>query len=123
MKVLIADSSAQITESLKNIIATENNTVIIYGATSYETAIQLFKENKPAVVLLGMNLPGNGSMEILQAIKEMGHPTSIIILSIHINNTVIEQCKLLGATIFLDKFLEFEKIPGLIKAIAANKNV
>jgi len=122
MNVLIADSSAQITERLKHIIATENKTAIIYTATSFETALPIFKENKPAVVLLGMNLSGNDSMELLQAIKVTEHPTSIIILSIHISNTIMEQCKLLGATVFLDKFLEFEKIPGHIKAIAANKN-
>lgn len=103
-------------------IADENDTAIIYTANSCETALKLFKKNKPAVVLLGMNLPGNGSMELLQAIKETGHPTSIIILFIHITNTDKDHCKLLGATVFLDKFLEFEKIPGLIKAIAANKN-
>lgn len=118
MNFLIADSSAQIAERLKHIIATESKTAIIYTATSFETALPIFKENKPAVVLLGMNLSGNASMELLQAIKETGHQTSVIILSLHISNSVKEQCKLLGATIFLDKFLEFEKIPGIIKAIA-----
>ena len=31
------------------------------------------------------------------------------------------QCKLPGATVFLDKFLEFEKIPGIIKTIAVKR--
>lgn len=119
MNVLIADSSAPIIERIKNMIIQENKAATVYGAVTSEFALQIVKENKPAIVLLGMNLPGNGSIDLLQAIKKTGLQTSIIILSIHMNNTVMEQCKLLGATVFLDKFLEFEKIPGLINTLAA----
>lgn len=117
MNVLIADGSVQITERLTEIIATENISAIISGAATYEQAFLLFKETRPAVVLIGMNLPGDGSMDLLHAIKETGYLTSIIILSIHMSKAVMEQCQLLGATAFLDKFLEFEKIPGIINSL------
>ncbi len=119
MNVLIADSSAGILARLSDIITFKTSNAIIYTAKNYDNALQLFTESKPSTVLLGMNLPGDQSMELLRAIKKTGYNTSIIILSIYMNNTMIEECKQLGATIFLDKFLEFEKIPEHINAIEA----
>ena len=122
MNVLIADSSAGILARLSDIITFKTINAIIYNAKNFETALRLFTESKPSTVLLGMNLPGNQSIELLRAIKKTGHNTSIIILSIYINNAMIEECRQLGATVFLDKFLEFEKIPEHINAIECNIN-
>lgn len=122
MKVLIADSSPQITKRLRNMIKTENKSAIIYDAANYESALQLFNENNPAVVLLDMDFQGNESIRLLQAIKEAGNQTTIVILSIHITKAIMDQYKLLDATIFLDKFLEFEKIPGIISGIEKKTN-
>ncbi len=122
MNVLIADSSAGILARLSDIVTFKTINAIIYTAKNFETALRLFTESKPSTVLLGMNLPGNQSIELLRAIKKTGHNTSIIILSIYINNAMIEECRQLGATVFLDKFLEFEKIPEHINAIECNIN-
>ena len=117
MKVLIADSSPQITKRLRDMIKTENELSIIYEAANYESALQLFIENNPAVVLLDMDFEGKESIRLLQSIKETGYQTTIVILSIHITKAIIDHYKLLGATIFLNKFLEFEKIPEIISGI------
>lgn len=122
MKVLIADSSTQITKRLRNMIKTENKLAIVYDAANYESALQLFNENKPAVVLLNMDFQGKESMRLLESIKETGCQTTIVILSIYISKTIMDQYKLLGATIFLDKFLEFEKIPEIISGIEEKRN-
>lgn len=120
MNVLIADSSAGILARLSDIITFKTINAIIYTAKNFETALRLFTESKPLAVLLGMNLPGNQSMELLRAIKKTGYNTSIIILSIYMNKSMVEECKQLGVTVFLDKFLEFEKIPEHINAIETN---
>ena len=122
MKVLIADSSPQITKRLRNMIKTENKSATVYDAANYESALQLFNENNPAVVLLDMDFQGKESMRLLESIKETGHQTTIVILSIHITKVIMDQYKLLGASIFLDKFLEFEKIPGIISGIEKKHN-
>ncbi len=117
MNVLIADPTTKITERLKDIIASENKTAVIYTTTNYQKALAIFTENKPSITLLGINSTSDNVLQFLQAIKDTGHATSVIVLYIHITKPVIEQCKALGATVFLDKFLDFEKIPGLINAV------
>lgn len=103
-------------------IQKENKNTMIYGAANYETALQLFTENNPTVVLLDMNCQGKETLELLREIKKTGQQTAIIILSIDITKAAIDQCKLLGATFFLDKFLEFEKIPRIISGLSEKLN-
>ncbi len=71
---------------------------------------------------MDINYQGKETMALLREIKKTGQQTVIIILSINISNTAVDQYKLLGATIFLDKFLELDKIPGIISGIAEKLN-
>lgn len=123
MNILIADGSEPVVERIKNLIEQEieSPAVTVYGALSFKIALEIFKEHKPDIVLLGMNLQGNNSIGFLQAIREITPRTCIIILSLHLSNTIREQCNLLGVTVFLDKFLEFDKIPDTINNMYANR--
>jgi DNA-binding NarL/FixJ family response regulator len=122
MKVLIVDSSIRIIERLEEILSEAENITAIHRAVSYEEATKLFKENKHDAVLLDIFLPRNESFKLLKEIKQTGCKTSVIILSVQTDNYVQERCKSLGADFFLDKYNEFEKIPGVINGIAGNNN-
>lgn len=121
MIVLIADSSAHIIDRLENMLLEANNKVSIYRALSYKDAATICTKSIPDVVLLDISFPSNMSLVLLGKIREAGYKTCIIILFIHIDNDTRKQCELLGADLFLDKHHEFEKIPGIINALAAEK--
>jgi DNA-binding response OmpR family regulator len=114
MLILIIDSSIQIVERLEEIISEAENITAIHRAVSYEEAKKLFKENKYAAVLLDIDLPGNESLKLLREIKKNRKETCIIILFTHIDNYIQEQCKLMGADFFFDKYYDFGKISGLL---------
>ncbi|MEP6846681.1 MAG: hypothetical protein ABI861_11780, partial [Panacibacter sp.] len=57
----------------------------------------------------------------LKEIKETGIKTSVIVLSIHIDGAIQEQCKALGADYFFDKYYDFEKIPATLNTTADKK--
>ena len=119
MQVLIVDSSIEVIERLEEILGEADNITAIHSAVSYEEAARFLKENKTDVMLLDCSLPENGSLKLLTEIKIPGSNTCVIILSIlEDNNYKEELCKSLGADYFLDKYLEFEKIPGILNAIA-----
>jgi len=119
MRVLIADKSDLIIQRLEELLS---EIIFILGtdkACSYEEALQLFKQNKPDVVVMDMNLPDNTSYQLLKEIKESSPKTVVIIMFIDSDEYIIQQCKKLGADHFFDKYHEFEKIPVVINEIAA----
>jgi len=122
MKILIIDNSVEMIERLEEIISEAPVSAIIYGALSYEAALKSFKENMPEVVLLDISLSGNRAITILKEIKEIEPGTTIIVLSINTDDKLKEQCRILSADFFLDKYYEFEKIPSIINDIPRKKD-
>ncbi len=119
MRVLIADRSELIVQRLEELLS---EIIFILGtdkAFSYEEALQLFKKNKPEVVVMDMSLPDNTSHQLLKEIKECSPQTVVIIMFIDRDEYVMKQCKKAGANFFFDKYHEFENIPMVINAIAA----
>jgi DNA-binding NarL/FixJ family response regulator len=92
----------------------------VSSSSSYENSRQLLKELKPDVVLLGISLPENESLQLLVEIKSAVYSSAVIVLSANTNPFFYQQCSLQGARHFLDKYYEFEKIPELIRGIAGS---
>ncbi len=106
-----------IIERLEEILSETGITATILKADSFKKAQKLFYENRPGVVLLDIFLPGQKSFDLLKEIKKSGKQTSVIVLAIDMDKYVLDQCKLLGADFFFDKYNEFEKIPAVIESI------
>jgi DNA-binding NarL/FixJ family response regulator len=94
---------------------------MIDRAFSYEAAQQLFNQNKPDVVVLDINLPGYTSYELLKEIKEKAPQTVVIVMSMRLDEYILQQCRNLGADFFFDKYHEFENVPVIISGMAQNK--
>ncbi len=114
MLVLIVDSYPPIIERLADIVSESENITAIYKAASYEQARTLFTEYTHHTLLLDIDLPGNGSIKLLQEIKKITDKTLVIILYTHIDKYIQEQCRLLGVEFFFDKYYQFENIPKVI---------
>ncbi len=113
MKILIADSSIFILDRLENLLLETFSNAAVLRAGSYKDAMMLFKEQLPGIVLLDVSLPR--SLSLLGEIKKRQSKTCVIVLSIQIDLKIHEKYSLRGADFFLDKYYEFEKIPGIIK--------
>lgn len=118
MVVLIVDSSTQISQRLEELLSELNFIKSIYTADSHTNARHLFTKYQPRIVLLGINIPENESLKLLAEIAAGSCKTSVIILFLTSNDYINDQYKLLGADYFLDKYEDFEKIPGIIAGIA-----
>ena len=121
MLVLIIDHSIQIIDRLEELLSEAKHIRAIYKAVSYEEATSHYKKSKPDIVLLDTSLPANRSVDLMDEIKKMNDATAVIAMSIRTDAHTKEQFVSLGADFFLDKYYDFEKLPGIIDSIAANK--
>jgi DNA-binding NarL/FixJ family response regulator len=118
LKILIIDGFIPIIDRLKELIISEtSNQNTIHHAINYNEAITKINKEMPGVVILDINLPDNESFKLLKYIKHHNAGTVVIILSIHIDNQIMEQAVVAGADYFLDKYSAFEKLPSIIQAI------
>lgn len=114
MQVLIVDNSLLIIQRLEELLSETTIISRMYRAAFYKEALELFMLNRPDIVVLDISLPQNASYQLLKEIKNINPAAIVIILSIHIDEYTQQQCSMLGADFFFDKYHEFEKISEVV---------
>jgi DNA-binding NarL/FixJ family response regulator len=118
MVVLVVDRSVLIIERLQQMLSEAEYVTAVYGAVSYKDASRYFKETAPDVVLLDSGLPWNSCTAILKEIKAANIQTQVIVLANRVDEQITGEYDAIGADFFFDKYHDFEKIPGVINALA-----
>lgn len=121
MTVLVIDGSQPIIDRWLSILSETDNVEKVYGALSYNDAVKIFAKINPGIILLDSGLPENETFDLLKEVKNSGSKTAVIVLSNRFDDYTEEQCKRFGADFFLDKYLEFEKVPEIIREIAEDE--
>ncbi len=82
MKVLLVDDHAIVRAGLRRLFAALPDVQIIEAATGRE-ALALVRAERPALILLDLNLPGLGGLELLRRVL-LEHPEArVVVLSMH----------------------------------------
>ena len=55
----------------------------VYEASDGESAYQIYKEKRPDILVIDVNLPGMSGLELLRKIREQDHNTKAIMLTAH----------------------------------------
>ena len=123
MTVLIIEESLLIGGRLRNLLLETGKANVVYQSVGHKKAAILFDEYKPQVVLLDMCLQGSAPVTLLQKIKTAGTGTTVLALVDCDDYQRQLKCTTISADYILDKYHEFEKIPGIIDTIVRKRNL
>ncbi|NCI50618.1 response regulator [Sediminibacterium roseum] len=118
LKVLLIDDTVMILQRLQSLLAEVKQVSRTESATSAEEALVLMDGYQPDVMVLDINMPGMGGIEMLRKlnVKQMIKPVVIMLT----NNTFAgyrDECMRLGADYFLDKSRDFLMIPSIVEKV------
>lgn len=108
-KILICDDSILARKQIKDIIATIG-TPIIYEASDGQTAIDIYKENKPNLVFLDIVMPKKDGNIAIDEIMAFDKDAIIIIVSSVGTQSQLKCALESGATDFIQKPFNKEQI-------------
>lgn len=100
-KILVVDDEKQICEVTKNFLTKRNYEVAV--AFSKDEAISVFKDFKPALVLLDINLGASSGLDVLKEIKAFDKKAKIIMLTGHDKPEIIKEAGACGADDYILK--------------------
>jgi DNA-binding NtrC family response regulator len=121
MKILVADDDKNLRKVLMNELSYAGFDVA--EADNGRKALDLLEKNEYDVLLLDLNMPGLGGMDVLKKIKSLDIPTEVIILTAHATLSAAIDAMKLGAYDFLTKPFQIEELTAVIEKANEKKNL
>ncbi len=100
-------------------ILRRNQVADVIEASDGSAALDLFKEHRPAFVLLDINMPKMDGLETLTALRRLDPDTPIIMLTSVSEEMIVEECVDLGASFFLRKDLPAHELLAKLQEVLA----
>lgn len=113
-RVLLADDESHIRMLIKMVMRAMN-CEIVAEATNGREAVELFKKEKPDLLLLDINMPEKTGDEALKEIIADNPDAFVIMLTSVSDMKSVEHCLSLGAANFIRKDTPVEEMKKLIK--------
>jgi two-component system, NarL family, invasion response regulator UvrY len=118
MKILLVDDHVIVRAGLRNLLTAVSDTRISEAATGRD-AMLLLRNDKPDLVLLDLNLPGIGGLELLRRMLLEDKAARIIVLTMHAEPLYAARAMELGARGYLSKNASAEELLGAVWRVAA----
>jgi len=118
MKVLIVDDHPIVHAGLRRLIAVEANAQIREAATAKE-ALASFKDDRPDLVIMDLNLPGIGGLETIRRLIIEDESARILVFSVHDDSIYVARAFEVGALGYVTKNAPPDEISRAIFRVAA----
>jgi two-component system response regulator DevR len=116
MNILLVEDSPLVREQLLLLVQGINGITHISQAESPGQALAVLKKLPIHIMILDIVLQGGTGIEVLEKMKKKGNkPPLVIVLTNYPNDQLRDKCLATGADYFLDKSVDFNKIPTLLQ--------
>ena len=117
VKILIVDDHPIVRSGLRRLLTAEPEIEVREAANGRE-ALSVFREQQPTLVILDLNLPGIGGLEVLARLKAVDPDARILVLSMHDDQIHVTRAVQAGAAGYVSKNAPAEELLEAIKRVA-----
>jgi DNA-binding NarL/FixJ family response regulator len=124
MKVLIADDHEVVRRGLKDVLAEEFPKVHAGAAASGQEALEAVRQRTWDIVLLDINMPGRGGLEVLEEMKRLRPRLPVLVVSACAEQDYALRAFKLGAAGYISKQTASDELLAAVrKALAGGRYV
>lgn len=117
MKLLIVDDHTVVREGLRRLLSAFLNIVVIEASGSRE-AMTLFRTERPDLVLLDINLPGFGGLDLLRRLLALNADVRVLMFSMHVNPIYVARALEAGARGYVSKGAKADELVEAVRVVA-----
>ena len=116
MKLLLVDDHTVVREGVMRLLSVFVDAVVLEAKTGRE-ALAVFRSEHPEVVILDLNLPGSGGLDLLRRLLIEDPKTKILIFSMHTTPLYVARAMQAGAKGYVSKGAGAEELVEAIRQI------
>lgn len=117
IRILIADDHQIMRAGLKSLLRSDSGIEVIGEAKNSNEMLSLVNELKPDIVLMDISMPGNEKLETLQKTVSISPKIRVLILTMHEDSALLQECLRLGAHGYIIKRAAESELIDAIYAI------
>ena len=117
IRILCVDDHPVMRDGIAFALQTQEDLELVGEATSGEDAIRLFKELRPDITLMDLNLPGMDGVEAIEAIRKSSPRAKIIVLTTYSGDAMARRALNAGASGYILKHMLRIDLIGTIRSV------
>jgi DNA-binding NarL/FixJ family response regulator len=120
-RFLIVDDSELVRKSLRTVLQANPEWEVCGEAPDGETAVEMFKELNPNIVILDFQMPGINGIETARRMSEIAPAVPIVLFTQHASSDLEKHAKEAGIRSVVSKTNAFPMV-GMIEALLGPTN-
>jgi DNA-binding NarL/FixJ family response regulator len=120
VKILIVDDHPIVRAGVGRLLAAEPE-IEVREATNGREALSIYRELQPTLVILDLNLPGIGGLEVLARLKAADPDARVLVLSMHDDEIHVTRALRAGAAGYVTKNAPPEELLEAIGRVAGGQ--
>lgn len=116
-KVLVVDDESHIRKFVSLLIESIAADPVVLQAANGGEALQVYEREKPALVLLDVNMPRVDGIQTLRKLRSLDPQCTVVMLTSLVNRQTVEECLRLGAVGYLRKDNPPDEMTAQLKKI------
>ena len=102
IRVILCDDHAMVRRGIRDTISEAVDIQVVGEAANYPELREQLRNNPCDVLVLDLNMPGRGGLEVLAALREEGSPVKSLVVSMYPEDQYAIRCLRAGATGYLN---------------------
>lgn len=118
--VLIADDHAIMRRTLMSFL--ESKTYDVVSAIEHgDAVVRAVQEHRPDLLILDLNMPGRGGLDILSDLSGMNGAPDIVVLTTHAEPAYVQVALARGASAYVRKSRSIRELADALAAVSSGK--
>ncbi len=121
IKVALCDDHAMVRRGIRDTLSEAVDITVVGEAASYAEVRSLLRATPCDVLVLDLNLPGRGGLEVLSSLREEGCSVRVLIVSMYAEDQFAIRCLRAGADGYLSKTGDPSELVAAVRTLASGR--
>jgi two-component system invasion response regulator UvrY len=117
IRVILCDDHAVVRRGIRDTLSEAVDIKVVAEAGSYSEVRDALRNTSCEVLVLDLNLPGRGGLEVLATLRESGSPIKVLIVSMFPEDQYALRCLRAGAQGYLNKAGDPSELVTAVRAV------
>jgi len=118
IRVLLVDDQTLVRQGIRSLLGLAGDVEVVAEAEDGMTALAAVREHAPDVVLLDLRMPRHDGIWALEALRESGDATPVLVLTTFDDDELVLRALRAGARGYLLKDVTLDQLTGAVRVLA-----